>query len=175
MTLNDLLVEYELARTYSHDLIADLDPDQIAWRPHDDSSAIGWHLGHQAAVNHFMLRNLTAAEPSLDPALDTLFDSATPEPDRGALPSLDEILAYRRSIGERTSATIGRIISGDVGAPLQLTVIADGILRAVVNHEYQHDAWVLEVRETLTEEPAPLPRSTRLDSVEGYWILSALR
>ena len=173
--LEDLLNEYELARTYSHDLVAVLDPDQIAWRPHANSSAIGWHLGHQAAVNHYLVRNLTAAEPSIDKRFDALFDSATPEPDRGDLPSLDDIFDYRETVAARTVSTMGRIIDGDVGAPEQLALVAEGLLRALIHHEYQHDAWILEVRETLTDAPAPVPGSERLAAVEGYWMLDLAR
>ena len=172
-TLRKLLAEYNLARAYSEALIAELDPDQVTWRPHENSSAIGWHLGHQAVVTHFMVRNLTAAEPSFNAAFDSVFDSATVEPDRGALPPVDGILAYRSAIASSTAAIIGRIADGDVGAPEQLTLIAQGLLRSVINHEYQHDAWVLEVRDTMLDSPAPRPGSNHLLDVEGYWMTTA--
>jgi hypothetical protein len=172
-TLRSLLAEYDLARAYSEALVAHLDPDQVAWRPNENSSAIGWHLGHQAAVNHFIVRNLTAAEPSFNTAYDAVFDSATLEPARGSLPPVDEILAYRSAIASSTATIIGRIANGDVGAPEQLTVIAHGLLRAVINHEYQHDAWVLEVRDTMVETPAPVPESAQVIAVEGYWMTTA--
>ncbi len=169
--LAPLLTEYDAARMHSLALVADLDPDQIAWRPHDDSSSIAWHLGHQAFVNHVMVRNLTAAEPMIDAAMDAVFDSATPEPARGSLPPLDELLAYRRTIAERTHATMERIASGDVGAPVQLSYIAEGLLRAVINHEYQHDTWVSEVRAGFVSSPAPAPSSVAVVDLEGYWFL----
>ena len=81
--LQALLYEYDRARTYTDELWKDLTPDEVTWRPHENSSAIGWHLGHQAHVAHFMIRNLTAAEPSPDPELDALMDSAQPEKFRG--------------------------------------------------------------------------------------------
>src|SRR5699024_8426954 len=81
--LPELLAEYDRALAYTEDLWRDLDPDEVVWRPHQDSSAIGWHLGHQAHVAHFMVRNLTAAEPSPDPDLDGIMDSANPEQFRG--------------------------------------------------------------------------------------------
>jgi hypothetical protein len=172
LDLPGLLSELRSARDYSESLVAALDPDQIAWRPHVDSSAIGWHLGHQSFVAHVMLRNLTAAEPSIDPALDRLFDSATPEPARGDLPPLAELLGYRRAVARSTETTIGRIVAGEVGAPEQLSIVAAGLLRAVVNHEYQHDAWIAEVRAGLTDAPAPVPVSNRLTLIEGYWVLT---
>ncbi len=57
----------------------DLSPDEVTWRPHEDFSAIGWHLGHQAHVARFVIRNLTAAEPSPDPATSScILTSETP-------------------------------------------------------------------------------------------------
>lgn len=170
--LTRLLAEYDLARDHTDAMVAGLSDADIAWRPHADSSAIGWHLGHQAAVNHFMVRNLTAAEPSIDPELDHLFDSATPEPDRGALPPAGVIHDYRRLIGEATHATIGRIASGDVGAPTQLAGVAATMLRSIVDHEYQHDTWIAEVRGHLGHGAPPGPTSTAVLEVEGYWVLS---
>jgi hypothetical protein len=171
-SVSDLLNEYRLAWRYSLALIDGLGPDQVLWRPHELSSAIGWHLGHQAAVAHYMIRNLTAAEPSLDEAFDRLFDSANPEPDRGRLPPVDEILDYRTASVARVEANVSRIVAGDVGAPEQLLVIADGVLRAVINHEYQHDAWILEVRDTLTDDPAPVPYSTNVSKIDNYWVMT---
>jgi hypothetical protein len=63
VNLDDLRTEYDTARRHTHRIVEGLDDTEVLWRPHPDSSAIGWHLGHVAAVNHFMLRNLTAAEP----------------------------------------------------------------------------------------------------------------
>ncbi|MGF1597502.1 MAG: DinB family protein [Acidimicrobiales bacterium] len=170
--LPGLLTEYGLARSYSVELIEALDHDQIVWRPHDDSSAILWHLGHQAAVNHYLVRNLTAAEPTINRSFDALFDSATPERERGGLPPLEAVLDYRRRVGVSTAAIVDRIQRGEVGAPGQLAVIAAGLLRAVINHEYQHAAWMAEVRSGLTGVPEPRPRSERLELIEGYHVLA---
>ena len=78
--------EYDQARRYTHSLYADLSEADVQWRPAPKSSGIGWHLGHQAAINHFLLRNLLAAESSLNPQFDALFDASTPEEQRGHLP-----------------------------------------------------------------------------------------
>jgi hypothetical protein len=171
MTLDELLDEYRLAQSYCTALVDALTADQIRWRPHERSSAIGWHLGHQAAVAHYLARNLTAAEPSIDPLLDRLFDSATPETARGELPALDRLLAYRDEAATRVETTVTRIAAGEIGAPDQLPMIAAVMMRAVVNHEYQHGLWIREVRDTLTEIPAPEPRSSRLIVVDGYHVL----
>jgi hypothetical protein len=118
--LHALLREYDRARAYTDDLWKDLSPDEVTWRPHENSSAIGWHLGHQAHVAHFMIRNLTAAEPSPDPELDLLMDSAQ-----------------------------------------------------LVNHEYQHDQWISEVRAgNLGHALPPDPTSDGLSRVDGYLVLS---
>lgn len=91
--IDALLREYDRARAYTDQLWKDLSPQEITWRPEEDSSAIGWHLGHQAHVAHFMVRNLTAAEPSPDPELDDLLDSARPERLRGSLPAIERLTA----------------------------------------------------------------------------------
>jgi hypothetical protein len=169
--LSRLLEEADIARDYSLALVAGLTPAQIAWRPHERSSAIGWHLGHQAAVTHYLVRNLASAEPSLNPEFDRLFDAATDEPHRGTLPPVPEIMDYRTEIAARSHAVIGRIADGDVGAPQQLAIIADGLLRATINHEYQHAAWIGEVRATLTDLPPPTAASNLLATIDGYAVL----
>jgi len=171
MHLTDLRAEYDCARAWTQALVEDLDDDAVMWRPKPESSAIGWHLGHVAAVNHFMLRNLTAAEPSLDPRCDRVFDSALPEPQRGDLPRLDDIMTFRQAVAESTHRTLSRIAGGDVGAPQQLDLIAVTMLTSVINHEYQHGKWMDEVRATLGFRPARGPESPRLEVIEGYWLL----
>lgn len=172
LSLSDLLEEYAAAQDYSVALTADLEADQVAWRPDENSSSIAWHLGHQGVVNHFMVRNLTAAEVSFNERFDAVFDSATTEPKRDGLPSLADIVDYRRQIAASTTNIVERIASGDVGAPQQLALIATGMLTAIINHEYQHSKWVGEVRSTMTEVPAPTPASSRLTHVDGYHFLN---
>lgn len=167
----DLLAEYDLARAHTRRLSDDLTDDEVRWRPHADSSAIGWHLGHQAAVSHVMVRNLLAAEASLDPALEALFDSATPEPGRGDLPDAATIAAYRHAVVARVHAIAERVLEGRVGAPAQLRRVLAVVLTALVNHEYQHDAWIDEMRVALGRAPGPRPESARVEAVEGYWVV----
>jgi hypothetical protein len=172
VTINELLAEYDRAISYTRDLWADLTADEVQWRPNENSSAIGWHLGHQPAVAHFMVRNLTAAEPSPDPELDGLMDSATEEADRGDLPDLARLGDYRDAVAERVRFRIGNIESGAVGAPTQLRIIAKTLLVAVINHEYQHDKWIGEVRnETFGKDLPPNPNSDRLTLVDGYLVV----
>lgn len=171
--LDVLLTEYERATAYTDALWRDLSTDHLLWRPHEQSSAIGWHLGHQAHVTHFMIRNLTAAEPSPDPELDDLMDSATAEPDRGHLPDPDRLSAFRETVSGRVRYRIDQIRRGDVGAPDQLHAIASTLMVAVVNHEYQHDKWICEVREHLGHHLPTPPSAPRLQTVDGYLLLSA--
>ncbi len=172
-TLADLLVEYDRALAYTADLWSDLTIEEVRWRPNPESSAIGWHLGHQPAVAHFLVRNLTAAEVSIDPELDALMDSATPEPDRGALPELDRLASYRDEVAERLRFRVGNIDSGQVGAPNQLRMVAHTLLVATINHEYQHDKWVGEVRhDQFGKDLPPEPTSDRLSLVDGYVVVS---
>ena len=170
--LGDLLLEYDRALRYTDALVADLSDDELLWRPNEDSSAIGWHLGHQAAVAHFMVRNLTAAEPSPDPALDPVMDSATPERQRGDLPPVERIIAYRSAVADRVRFRISAIATGDVGAPAQLAVVAANLLTAIIDHEYQHDQWIGEVRSRDLGHALPdRPSSALLTEIDGYVML----
>jgi hypothetical protein len=172
--LEALLREYDRARDYTDELWRDLTPDEVTWRPHQNSSAIGWHLGHQAHVAHFMIRNLTAAEPSPDPELDALLDSARPEKFRGTLPTVRRLTDFRAAVAERVHARIGDIAAGRVGAPSQLAIVASHLMAALVNHEYQHDQWISEVRaEHLGHALPPDPESDMLRRVDGYLVLAA--
>ena len=167
-----LLREYDRARAYTDQLWKDLTPDEVTWRPHENASAIGWHLGHQAHVAHFMIRNLTSAEPSPDPELDGLMDSANPEQFRGTLPTVQRLTAFRDTVAERVHARIGDIADGKVGAPTQMTIVATHLLAALVNHEYQHDQWIGEVRaRDLGHALPPDPASDGLRRVDGYLVL----
>ena len=167
----ELLAEYDRARAYTDELWRDLSVEELHWRPHEEFSPIGWHLGHQAHVAHFMVRNLTAAEPSPVPDLDDVLDSANPE--RSAAPC-------RRPRGWASSATRSpsgctrgwRIGAGEVGAPAQLKIVAQTLLVAIVNHEYQHDKWIGEVRGDDLARPLPEgPASDRLQTVDGYLVV----
>lgn len=172
MRLQDLLVEYDRALAYTDGLFRDLTVEEVHWRPSPDSSAIGWHLGHQPAVAHFMVRNLTAAEPSFDSGLDRLMDAATTEPDRGDLPGLDRLVRYRDDVAERVRFRVGNIDRGDVGAPDQLKRIAENMLIAIINHEYQHSKWVGEVRTEQFGHALPdSPLSDLVTEVEGYFMV----
>lgn len=172
-TLTHLLAEYDRALNYTNSLWTDLTVDEVHWRPNEDSSAIGWHLGHQPAVAHFMVRNLTAAEARLDPELDDLMDSATEEHQRGDLPSVDRLRAYRDTIAERVRFRVGMIDDGNVGAPAQLRVIAHNLLIAVINHEYQHSKWIGEVRVDAHRKDLPAaPTSPWLSILDGYTVIA---
>ncbi|MEM1333342.1 MAG: DinB family protein [Actinomycetota bacterium] len=171
-TLQQLLTEYDRSLAHTDDLIDGLSVAEIVWRPHEESSAIGWHLGHQAAVAHFMVRNLTAAEPSIDVELDRLMDSATLERERGDLPDLGRLREYRTEVAERVRFNVERIDRGDVGAPSQLRVVAAGMVTAIVNHEYQHSQWIGETRTHVHGRDLPeRPRSEFLSEIDGYLVL----
>lgn len=173
-SIADLLAEHDRAIAYTDELWADLTEEEVQWRPSLQSSAIGWHLGHQAAVSHFMVRNLTAAEPPIDDALDRLMDSATAEPDRGDLPDLDRLRSYRTTASERLHLRIGNIARGDVGAPAQLSHVAVGLLLAVTNHEYQHSQWIGEVRSRDLGHALPdRPTSALITEIDGYLVVVA--
>lgn len=171
-SIAELLDEYATAIAYTDSLWRDMPQEETHWRPVPDSSAIGWHLGHQAAVAHYMVRNLTYAERSPDPGLDSIMDGATEERQRGDLPDLDRIDTYRRNVAERVRVLTGNIDAGKVGAPTQLRRIAEGMLTAIINHEYQHSKWIGEVRSEQFGRALPeVPTSDNLIDLDGYVIL----
>lgn len=168
----ELLDEYDRALAYTESLWRDLPDELVGWRPRPDFSPIGWHLGHQAAVAHFMVRNLTAAEPSPDAGVEPLMDSAIPEAQRGALPSPDRIARYRAAVAERVRVRLRDIDEGRVGAPSQLRVVGRNLLIALINHEYQHDQWIGEVRrDDLGRDLPGRPASDRLTEIDGYTVV----
>lgn len=172
-TLTELLTEYDRARAWTDDLWTDLDDLEVHWRSDEESSAIAWHLGHQPTVAHFLLRNLTSAEPSPDREFDEVMDSATAESQRGDLPATDRIAGVRAVVADRVHHTITRIDEGRVGAPSQLRVIAHTLLVAIVNHEYQHSTWISEVRrDAHGRDLPPTPTSDHLTTIDGYPILA---
>ena len=171
--LDALIGEYELALAHTDELTRGLDDEQLFWRPNESSSAIGWHLVHQPAVADFLLRNLTAAAPRLDPELELIADSATPEKARGHLPDRDHIHWFRREVAGRVRRGVQRISAGDVGAPNQLRIVATSLMIAVINHEYQHDVWIAEVRtDRFGLQSVDPPRSPALTTVDGYPVIS---
>jgi hypothetical protein len=165
----ELLAEYDRARAHTDQLWRDLSRDELHWRPEPGFSPIGWHLGHQAHVAHFMVRNLTAAEPSPAPDLDGVMDSANPESLRLPLPGPRRLREFRDTVAERVHARMRAIAAGDVGAPAQLGIVARTLLTAIVNHEYQHDRWIGEVRSRDLGRALPdVPVSDRLTTADGY-------
>ncbi len=172
-TLKQLLGEYDRALAYTAELTSDLTADEVTWRANENASAIGWHLGHQPAVAHFMVRNLTAAEARIDPPLDDLMDSATEESQRGDLPDLARLHDYRDTVAERVKFRIAAIDEGNVGAPAQLRIIAATLMVAVINHEYQHSKWIGEVRHDVHgKDLPPVPSSGLLTEVDGYQVIT---
>ena len=172
--ITDLLQEYDRARAYTQDLWRDLSPDEVVWRPDENSSAIGWHLGHQAHVAHFTVRNLTAAEPSPDPELDGLMDSAQPERFRGSLPTIERLALFRETVAERVHARLGDIAAGRVSSPSQMTVVGAHLLTALINHEYQHDQWIAEVRSRNLGHQLPNdPTTEAVCRIDGYLVLNS--
>ena len=108
-------------------------------------------------------------DSSPDRELDTLMDGATEERQRGDLPDLARIGDYRTAVAERVQFRVGNIERGEVGAPIQLRRIAENMMIAIINHEYQHAKWVGETRNEQFGHALPdLPTSDHLSVVEGY-------
>jgi len=80
--------------------------------------------------------------------------------------------AFRDTVAERVHARIGDIAAGKVSAPTQLTIVATCLLTALINHEYQHDQWISEVRADHLGHPLPAdPDSEHVRRIDGYLVL----
>ena len=170
--ITELLTEYDRARGYTDQLWRDLSAEELHWRPHEQFSPIGRHLDHQAHVTRFMVRNLTAAEPSPMPGLDDIMDSANPEELRLPRPEPARLGESRDTVAQRRHLRLEAIGAGDVDAPAQLTIVAQTLLTAIINHECQHDKWIAEVRADDVGRPLPdVPASDRLGTVDGYRVV----
>ncbi|MGP3775401.1 hypothetical protein ACTWJ8_31730 [Streptomyces sp. SDT5-1] len=98
-------------------------------------------------------------------------DSANPEKFRGALPTTERLAAFRGTVAERVHARIGDIAAGRVGAATQMNIVAAHLLTALINHEYQHDQWIGEVRaDNLGHALPPDPDSDLLSRIDGYLV-----
>src|SRR5919198_4757246 len=150
MNLEILRDEYDQARRYTHSLYADLS---------------------EADVHHFLLRNLLAAASSLNPQFDALFDASTPEEQRGHLPALSTIVAYREEVARRTHAHMHTLLAGTRPAAQQAMHAMGPLLVSLINHEYQHDCWVREVRALLGRDTPDRVFSRRVRQIDGYWVL----
>jgi uncharacterized damage-inducible protein DinB len=171
MDLESLRDEYDLARRYTQSLYEDLSAADVHWRPAVKSSSIAWHLGHQAVVNHILIRNLIAAEPSLNARFEALFDAANPEEQRGDLPALADIVAYRDAVAQHTHAHLSPLLSGQRPALQQGRHTLGAILISLIHHEYQHDCWIREMRHQLGHPKPDTVFSTRVYQLDGYWVL----
>jgi hypothetical protein len=178
MDLVALRDEYDLARRYTQSLYEDLSETDVQWRPSTTSSSIGWHLGHQAVVTHSLVRNLINAEPSLNPQFDTLFDAANPQENRGNLPSLADIVAYRDAAANSVQAHFMALLESDRpaahDAAQQVVRIISPIVVSLINHEYQHDCWVREMRALLGRDKPDAVLSNRVRQIDGYWGLQLI-
>jgi hypothetical protein len=101
-------------------------------------------------------------------------DSATPQRIRGDLPDLRRLADFRAEVSDRVHARLGDIAARTVSAPSQMQLVAATLLVAVINHEYQHDQWISEVRSRdLGHQLPPRPTSDALSELDGYLVVGA--
>ena len=99
-------------------------------------------------------------------------DSALPKRFRGALPTVQRLSAFRDTVAGRVHARIGDIAAGKVSARTQLTIVANCLLTALINHEYQHDQWISEVRAGHLGHALPAdPDSDHIRRIDGNLVL----
>ncbi|CAL9280100.1 DinB family protein [Streptomyces sp. SudanB52_2052] len=102
-------------------------------------------------------------------------DSARPETFRGALPTIERLTAFRDTVAARVHARMNDIAGGRVAAPGRLTVVARHLFVALINHEYQHDQWIGEVRANDLGHALPSdPDTGRVSRLDGCLVLDPL-
>ncbi|WP_372470341.1 DinB family protein [Nonomuraea aurantiaca] len=95
--------------------------------------------------------------------------------DPAAAPTVERLTAFRDTVAERVHARMNDIAGGRVTAPGQLTVVARHLLVALINHEYQHDQWIGEVRaHDLGHALPPDPGTGQVSRLDGYLVLNPL-
>jgi hypothetical protein len=90
------------------------------------------------------------------------------------VPARDRIVGYRAAVAAQIHVRLRDIEEGRVAAPDQLRVVGRHLLVALINHEYQHDQWISEVRHHgLGHALPPRPASERLTEIDGYTVVVA--
>jgi hypothetical protein len=171
-TLLELLAEYARALAYTDSLRSDLTPDEVRWRPNELSSPIGWHLGHQATIAHFIMRNMGGVtEPSPAPDIEPMMDSTSPVLLRGQLPDLDRLIRLRTTVADRVQTRIATIAGGTGPGAAPMRSIGAALLISMINHEYHHDQWIAQVRSKGLGHELPDPPASEFLSAQDHFLV----
>lgn len=82
------------------------------------------------------------------------------------------IESFRGDVARRVKFRVGNINRGHVEAPTQLRSIAVVMMTSIINHEYQHNKWIGEVRNDQFGRAVPeVPESELLDEIDGYPVI----
>jgi hypothetical protein len=99
-------------------------------------------------------------------------DSAHPKRTEAICRSRTGIADYRTAVAKRVHVRVGDIDQGRVGTRNQLRVVGQHLLVALINHEYQHDQWISEVRHRDLGHDLPAhPVSERLTEIDGFTVV----
>jgi hypothetical protein len=143
--------------------------EEVSWRPTPDSSAIGWHLGRARRSLHAG----TSAPPTSPGPAHALMDSASLNPAAETC-QLDQLAAFRRGRSTRIHALDDcHRRSRCRRTPRSNRTVGRHLLTLLINHEYQHDRWIGEVRSDLPRTAAG-PSGACLTLVDNYLTLAEL-
>ena len=156
-----LAAAFVRTRAVSEALVAPLEPEDTCVQSMPDVSPSKWHLAHTSWFFETFVLDQPGYEP-FEPRYAYLFNSyyqtvgsMHPRPRRGLLsrPTLAEVLAYRRTIDERTLAALPGLDTG------KLALVELGL-----HHEQQHQELLLtDIKHVLAQNPlAPSYRRTPL-------------
>lgn len=112
-----LTTRSKLQREWAMKVVADLDEDQLAWRPAPDAHNIAWTLWHIARADDNVVRDLTGRSIWTDGdylvrwglSSDRINRMSDEEAARLSLPGRDALLGYVREVFAATDAAVGAV------------------------------------------------------------------
>ena len=140
---DELLEQFHRSRKYSTDLISSMSPEDCQAQSMEDASPAKWHLAHVTWFYELMLLKPFEEKFAFwNPEFAVLFNSyyngigdKHPRSKRGllTLPSLAEVLAWRKNIEDRVTELLKEKCSAKLLWLVQLGI----------NHEQQHQELLL--------------------------------
>src|SRR5262245_31006926 len=154
-SISDLINALKEARARTHELVTDLNDEQMIGPRLSIVNPLRWEIAHVAWFQEYwLLRHLRQLEPVLSQG-DLMYDSARVAHDERwnlPLPSKDATLEYMKRIHDRVIEQI------DAGAAHKVFGYDEEyFLRLVLFHEYMHAEAITYTRQTLSYPP---PRIT---------------
>ena len=161
MTLNDFIEDaLNKEQMFLMDVVQDLTPDELAWRPGPEANPIGWILWHMIRVEDFWFQFFIQRQPELWEREGWHEKFGLPTRDNGfehtqeqvsSFPALDlgELLKYGEVVRSGTLAYLKGLTPEDyavVPRERQPDMSVGAICRQIVGELYQHQGHVAYIK-----------------------------